>query len=157
MWGEGIVQGRKPKERNSYVLRMEDGTLVEVNQEIYQEWYRSWRRERYQGEKNQKYGVQSLNELEENGGDSGMPCCVQNGVEEIVLRNICQDKVREALEKLPDSDARLIELLYFYDVTVTDAATLYGCSRRAIQKRRKRILGALYQIMQNLGIQGGYF
>ena len=55
MWGEGIVQGRKPKERNSYVLRMEDGTLVEVNQEIYQEWYRSWRRERYQGEKNQKY------------------------------------------------------------------------------------------------------
>lgn len=151
------MRGRKPKERDSYVLRMEDGTLIEVNREVYQEWYRSWRRERYQGEKNQKYGVQSLNELEEKGDYSGMLCCVQNGVEEIILRNICRDIVREALAKLPDSDARLIELLYFFDVTVTDAAILYGCSRKAIQKRRNRILGVLNQIMRNMGIQEGYF
>ena len=59
------MRGKKPKERKSYVLRMGDGTLVEVTREVYLEWYQSRRRERYQIERNQKYGVCSLNELEE--------------------------------------------------------------------------------------------
>ena len=37
------MRGKKPRERDSYVLRMEDGTLVEVSREIYLErgipWY----------------------------------------------------------------------------------------------------------------------
>lgn len=42
------MRGKKPKERKSYVLRMGDGTLVEVTREVYLEWYQSRRRERYQ-------------------------------------------------------------------------------------------------------------
>ena len=45
-----------------YVLRMEDGTLVEVSREVYLEWHQSRRRERYQNEKDRKYGVYSLDE-----------------------------------------------------------------------------------------------
>ena len=45
------MRGRKPKERKSYVLRGNDGTLVEVTREVYLEWYQSRRRERYQDEK----------------------------------------------------------------------------------------------------------
>ena len=50
------MRGKKPKEREKYVIRLDDGTLVEVNREIYLEWYRSERRERYQRERDQKYG-----------------------------------------------------------------------------------------------------
>lgn len=151
------MRGRKPKERDGYVLRMEDGTLVEVGREVYLEWYQSRRRERYQKEKNQKHGVYSLDEMEEKGDCRGMPFCVRDGLEETALRNICRDKVREALGKLPEPDAELIGLLYFKDTTVTDVAKMYHCSRKTIQNRRKRILKELGRILQEQGIQGGYF
>ena len=151
------MRGRKPKERDSYVLRMGDGTLVEVSREVYLEWYQSRRGERYQKEKDRKRGVYSLDELEEKGSSQGMPFLVRDGVEETALRNICRDKVQKALGKLPDADAGLMELLYFNGVTVTDAAEIYGCSRKTIQNRRKRILGELCQLLREQGIQGGYF
>lgn len=75
----------------------------------------------------------------------------------MVLRDICRDKVREVLKNLSAEDARLIELLYFLEITVTDAAQILGCSRKTIQNRRKRILKELCGKMKEQGIQGGYF
>lgn len=151
------MRGRRPKERDCYVLRMEDGTLVEVSCEVYLEWHQSRRRERYQKEKSQKYGVYSLDELGEKGGFRGRPLCVCDRLEEAALQNICRDKVKEALGKLPEPDAGLINLLYFKEVTVTDAAKMCNCSRKTIQNRRRRILEELGRILQGQGIQGGYF
>lgn len=79
------------------------------------------------------------------------------GLEETVLRNICRDKVREVLESLPAEDSRLVELLYFAEVTVTDTAKILGCSRKTVQNRRNRILKELCGKMKEQGIQGGYF
>ncbi|NBH35718.1 sigma-70 family RNA polymerase sigma factor [Clostridiaceae bacterium] len=151
------MRGRKPKERDCYVLRMGDGTLVEVSREVYLEWYQSRRRERYQDEKSRKHGVYSLDELEEKEISRGLPSCVRDGLEETALRNLCRDKVREALGKLPKIDAALIDLLYFKETTVTDAAKICNCSRKTIQNRRKRILEELGGILKEQGIQGGYF
>ena len=139
------------------MLRMADGTLVDVTREVYLEWYQSRRRERYQNEQNQKHGICSLNELEDKGNFSGIILNVAEGLEEIILRNICRDKVQQVLESLPEEDARLIELLYFMEVTVTDAAQILGCSRKTIQNRRKRLLKELCQKMKEQGIQGGDF
>ena len=77
------MRGKRPKERKSYVLRMGDGTIVEVTREVYLEWYQSRRRERYQREKNQKYGVSSLESLEENGV---FPVVLTDSLEETVLK-----------------------------------------------------------------------
>lgn len=151
------MRGRKPKQRDCYVLRMDDGTLVEVSRDVYLEWHQSRRKERYQKEKSQKYGVYSLDELEERGNYRGMPFFVHDGLEEAALRNICRDNVKEALGKLPEPDAGLIDLLYFKEVTVTEAAKMCNCSRKTIQNRRRRILKELGRILQEQGIQGGYF
>ena len=151
------MRGKQPKEREHYVLRMADGTLVDVTREVYLEWYQSRRRERYQNERNQKHGICSLNELEDKGNFFGIILNVAEGLEETVLRNICQDKVREVLGTLPTEDARLIELLYFMEVTVTDVARILGCSRKTVQNRRKSILNELYRKMQEQGIKEGDF
>lgn len=151
------MRGKNPKERERYVLRMTDGTLVEVTREVYLEWHQSRRRERYQKERNRKYGVCSLNELKEWGGLSGISVNVGEGLEETALRNLCRGKVREILGNLPAEDARLIELLYFMEATVTEAAQILGCSRKTVQNRRKRILEELRREMQEHGIQGGCF
>lgn len=153
------MRGKQPKEREQYVLRMEDGTLVEVTREVYLEWYQSRRRERYQKERNRKYGICSLNDLVDKGNFSKHFYFLDmaEGLEEMALRNICRDKVREVLEKLPAEDARLIELLYFFEVTVTDTAQILGCCRKTIQNHRKRILKELYPKMKEQGIQEEYF
>lgn len=54
------MRGKKPKEREKYLIRLGDGTLVEVNREVYLEWYQSERRERYQRERDRKYGLCSI-------------------------------------------------------------------------------------------------
>ena len=80
------MRGKKPKERKSYVLRVENGTLVEVTREVHLEWYQSRRRERYQNEKMKKHGECSLEGLEENGCFS-----VQSNIspeEEVFKKNI---------------------------------------------------------------------
>lgn len=151
------MRGKKPKEREIYVLRMADGTLVEVTREVYLEWYQSRRRERYQDERSRKQGVCSLDELEEKGRTSGTIVNVGEGIEEIVLRDIFRNKVREVLKSLPAEDVRLVELLYFAEVTLTEAAQVFGCSRKTIQNRRKRILNDLCRKMKEQGIYGGYF
>lgn len=142
------MRGKKPKERKSYVLRVENGTLVEVTREVYLEWYQSRRRERYQNEKMQKHGVCSLEGLEENG------CFfVQSDIspEEEVFKKLYIDKLREAMDNLPEEDAYLIYLLFFEEITVKEAAQLCGCSRKTIRNRRKRILEILQLMMHDLG------
>lgn len=151
------MRGKKPKERESYVLRMGDGSLVEVTKEVYLEWYQSRRREKYQLEKMQKYGVCSFDVIGEKGRSQNPGMYVGNDPEETTIKNICVEKLRKGLERLPDEDAHLMHLLYFNEVTVTEAAQICGCSRKTIQNRRKRILKELRYILKELGIQKGLF
>ena len=62
------MPGKKPKERQRYMLRVND-TLVEVTRAVYLAWYQAGRKERYQVEKMQRHGVCSMEELQEKGYD----------------------------------------------------------------------------------------
>lgn len=147
------MRGKKPKERKSYVLRMPDGSLIEVTREVYLEWYQSRRREKYQMERQKKQGVYSLEALNEYGNIGEERC----DTEETVLCKLYKAKVREGIARLAKEDARLIYLLFFEEVTIKDAAQIMGCSRKTIYNRRKRILSELRSILHDLGIVGGAF
>ena len=148
------MRGKRPKERKSYVLRMGDGTLVEVTREVYLEWYQSRRREKYQEERSRKNGVCSLEKLEEKAG-TAIP--VRDSLEETAIRRMCIEKLREVMNNLPEMDAYLLYLLFFEEVTVKEAAQLCGCSRKTVENRRRRILRELKCKMQEMGIVGGCF
>lgn len=144
------MRGKKPKEREKYIIRLGDGTLVEVGREIYLEWYRSERRERYQKECDRRHGICSLEKLHEKGYFPEEPVCTGNAVEKTVLRNECCGKLKYALQELPEHDLRLIKLLYFEEITVKKAADIFGCSRKTIQNRRERILGEIRKLMEEI-------
>lgn len=141
------MRGRKPKERNKYLIRLGDGTLVEVNREVYLEWYQSERRERYQRERDRKYGVCSIEKLQERGYFPEQSIYAGDMTQEAALRNECWDRLENALKKLPEQDARLVQFLYFEEMTVKEAAEIFGCSRKTIQNRRKRILEKIGEMM----------
>ena len=143
------MRGKKPKERDKYIIRMGDGTLVEVSREVYLEWYGSKRKERYQKERDRKYGVCSIESLEEKGCLPEIAITnMWNMTEENALRNIYRDKLWEAIRSMPIQDIQLIRLLYFDECTITKAAEVLGCSRKCIVNRRERILGELRRMME---------
>lgn len=142
------MRGKKPKEREKYVIRLGYGTLVEVNREIYLEWYQSERRERYQKERDGKYGVCSLEGLQEKGCFPEVAVDLENVTEEIALRNINREKLRDTLEKLSEQDRYLIQLLYFKEIKVKDVGEIFGCSRKTVENRRRKILSELCWIME---------
>lgn len=137
------MRGKQPKERERYVIRMGDGMLVEVNREIYLEWYRSERRERYQRERGRKYGVCSLEELQDKGYFYERFVCTGDLTQETALGNVFRRRLRNALVYLPEKDAQLVWLLFFEEMTVKEAGEVIGCSRKTIVKYRERILEEL--------------
>ncbi len=143
-----MKRGKKPKERERYILRVQNGELIEVTREVYLEWYQSRRREKYQKERDRKHGVCSLNALEETGIFSQVSVPDKAGLEELVLKKLDRNRLQEALKKLSRQDADLICLLYYEETTMKRVAELYQCSQASIRNRKKRILAELYQIMQ---------
>lgn len=137
------MRGKKPKERERYVIRLGDGALVEVNREIYLEWYQSKRRERYQKERDRKYGVCSLEELQERGYFYEKYVCAGDMTQETALGNVFRKRLTEVLLNLSEKDAQLVWMLYFKEINVKEAAEIFGCSRKTIVKHRERILGEL--------------
>lgn len=151
------MRGKKPSEREKYVLRAGGGALVEVTREVYLEWHRSRRREKYQAERKRAHGECSLEAL---GGDirPAQPSGYwENTPEENAARIICMEKLRESIGRLPEQDARLVRMLFFEEMTVTDAALTCGCSRKSIRKRRERVLTKLRAEMAGQGIFQGCF
>lgn len=143
-----MKRGKKPKEREKYVLRVQNGELIEVTREVYLEWYQSRRREKYQKERDRKHGVCSLNALKETGIFSPVSVPDKAGLEELVLKKLDQSRLLDALKKLPEQDVNLICLLYCEETTIKRAAELYQCSQASIRNRKKRILVELYQMMK---------
>ncbi|MCM1192876.1 MAG: sigma-70 family RNA polymerase sigma factor [Acetatifactor muris] len=145
------MRGKKPKEREKYVIRMGDGTLVEVSREIYLEWHQSERRERYQRERDRKYGLCSMEKLYENGYFPEQSINIINTVDttqEAVLKNESRDKLKIILQNLPEQDALLIKFLYFKEITIKQTAQIFHCSRKTIQSRRKQILEKIRKMME---------
>ena len=144
------MRGKKPKEREKYIIRLGDGTLVEVNREIYLEWYRSERRERYQRERDRKYGLCSIEKLHEKGYFPEQLVSTKDTTQEAVLKKESWDKLKKALQNLPEQDARLIRLMYFEETTIKETANIFRCSRKTIQNRRKRILEKIGKMLEGI-------
>lgn len=142
-----MKRGKKPKEREKYMLRVQNGELLEVTREVYLEWYQSKRREKYQRERDQKYGVCSLNAMEEAGIFSSVFVHEKDGLEELVLQKLYLKELLKALRKLPEQDAYLIYLLYYEEITMKAAAELCQCSQASIRNRQKRILEELRRMV----------
>ena len=143
------MRGKKPKERENYFIRLDGDTLVEVNREIYLEWHQSRRKERYQKERDREYGVFSIEKLHEKGYFLEQSLSRDTTLE-AVLWNECRNRLENALRKLPEQDIRLVRFLYFDEMTVKRTAEIFGCSRKTIQNRRRRILEKMRNLMSEI-------
>ncbi len=137
-----------------YILKL-DGMEIEVSEEVYKEFYRYQRKERYFSEdlksgrihKDRVSGKEvylpprevSLEGILEQGGFWQNDADVEEQVEQAVLR----ENLMRALETLADKELFLIHALYYEGVSVSELARRQGVSRKKIRKHRDRILAKL--------------
>lgn len=69
--------------------------------------------------------------------------------EEQTLQNIRTQQLHKALLLLSDDERVLIERLFFQEQTEREIAAVYGLSQNAINKRRKRVLDKLRELIKD--------
>ena len=137
-----------------------DGTLVDVTEEVYLEYYRSERRMRYY-EQDVKTGrairdtegniigyapskEDSIDRLIETGRDF---CDERHSLEDSVFAVIMLEALREALDTLSPAERKLIDALFYSNggagMTERDYSELSGIPQKTINDRKLRILAKL--------------
>ena len=69
--------------------------------------------------------------------------------EEQALQNIQTQQLHKALLLLSDDERDLIERLFFQEQTEREIAAVYGLSQNAVNKRRKRVLDKLRELIKD--------
>ena len=69
--------------------------------------------------------------------------------EEQALQNIQTQQLHKALLLLSDDERDLIKRLFFQEQTEREIADVYGLSQNAVNKRRKRVLDKLRELIKD--------
>ena len=69
--------------------------------------------------------------------------------EEQALQNIQTQQLHKALLLLSDDERDLLERLFFQEQTEREIAAVYGLSQNAVNKRRKRVLDKLRELIKD--------
>lgn len=71
-----------------------------------------------------------------------------DSAEELAIRNIQIQQLHRALSLLPEDERLLIQRIFFEERTERDLAREYRMSQKGINKRRKKILERLRELME---------
>jgi RNA polymerase sigma factor (sigma-70 family) len=144
---------------NDYSIRI-DGQLIPVNADVYLTYYRAKRRMRYferdiktESAVRDKDGnitgykpakEDSLERLMEAGEDYADEA---HAVADDALNAVMAENLHNALGALSDDERKLIDALYFKEMSERQAAAVFGLSQKAINKRKMKILAKLRKML----------
>lgn len=133
-----------------YFLRVE-GQRVPVTEEVYREYYRLGRRERYIEERDAACGkvLYSNMDTADMLGEETIPDMEAGSVEHIAVDSAMADKLRLCLKYLTADERELIEALFYKGYSERGWADISGIPRKTIGDRRARILGKLKKYLEN--------
>ena len=120
------------------------GMLMEVSEDVYREFYKTKRRQKYLEERSAKNGEFSYDMLTtESFHGEDILCCETADAGEIAVRRIMLDRLRQALLLLTEDEQRLVLEIFGEEQSERALAKKYGISQAAIHKRKDRILKKL--------------
>ena len=137
------------------------GELVEVDKELYLFFYRSRRRLNYyehdiktevaiRDENGEITGYMpskedSLDRILESGADF---CDDGESIEDLVIRKLMVEKLKQCLLLLEPDERRLIDARYFEGKTEMECAQMYDVNQSTISRRETKILAKLKSMMK---------
>ena len=131
-------------ENKKYYIKI-DRQLVSVTEEIYREYHKMGRREKYLEERDAAHGTfnYSDNDTDEMSGEESIANTESPSLEDKAYKNILLSKIWECVGKLTEDEQTIIEALYTRDMTQREAAELFGISQPGIKKRHDKIISKL--------------
>ena len=126
------------------------GTLMEVEEDYYKQFYREKRREKYMQERSAAKGYVHYNALDTddfNGED--ILISAEADVCEQVTDKLMAEYIRNLTSLLPSEEKKLIEALFFEGKTEREYAKEKGIYHNAVHKKKIRILEKLKKILEN--------
>lgn len=124
--------------KKDYYIRLKDGQIVPVSEEVYRAYKRpSWREAKAREVRLQK--ELSLDILEEDS----VPITDGVLVEQIVEDKLLLEMLMKALDMLTEDERSLINEIFFNQHSEQETAAKSGITQQAVHKRKKYILGKL--------------
>lgn len=139
--------------QRKYFIYME-GNHVAVSEEVYYEYHRLARRERYLEERDVEKGLTFYNALDTDEilGEDMIPDTFAESVERSAFQRVFTEKLRDAMEILSEEEKNFLSLIYFSNfgegVSQREAAKMLGISQPAVKKRHDKIISNLKKFMK---------
>ena len=122
--------------------------LLELPEEIYKTMNREKSRMEYLNQLSTKFGEFSYDSLTTEEMEGSLVLKDKNFVvEEIVEEKLLKERLYFALKHLSEEELRMINALYFVNMTESEFAKLEGISQVAVNKRKKKVLEKLKKII----------
>ena len=123
-----------------------NGERIPVSEEVY----RAYRQPAWREHKRRTVRLEmerSLDLLMDDGFDVVDD---QKLVDELVADKLLLDALLQALAELTEDERSLIDALYFRGMSERDIAGLYSMSQQAVNKRKRRVLDKLRDLLNPL-------
>ena len=141
--------GKEFKKRDNYVIKM-GKELVPVTREVYEEYHRMERRERYLVERDQDNSLIFFSTLRAEDSSTDVPIRDSGvDVEEEVIKQMFLDKLPKALALLSDDEIEMIRDLYWNDISIRELARKTDTAKSTLLNKRDRVLAKLGKILEN--------
>lgn len=153
---------RDPKNSGRCFIKLfgeksDETIVVEVTQKQYMEWKGEINNEYYLKRMRQNSGFRdcSLESLLEDSEEETIVDIFPDEteiLEDFVEKSILIQKLRLAIKELPTDERKLIEMLYFSEqktLSEVEVSRLLGVSQAAINKKKKKILKKLKNLVIN--------
>ena len=136
-------------ENNKFFIYV-NGHPVAVTEEIYREYYRMGRRERYLEERDAANGTVMYSGLDtdETLGEEMIPDTGAKSVEQTVIDGMMTDMLHEALDILTEDERNLINALFYEGHSEREYAAMLRISKTALHARKVKVLALLRKYLE---------
>ncbi len=141
--------------RERYLIPIQ-GVLVEVSEEVYTEYYRMDRRERYLVERDRESGVFSYHSIfaKSISAEGGISDPQAVTLEERYAQQHRLHNLNRCIGSLLRSERELIYAIFYEGLRPSEYANRIGMTKRGVNKKKKRILLKMKRIMDYLDSAG---
>ena len=125
------------------------GCLMETDRTHYNDFYREKERQRYLRFLDRKHGLLSIDafDSDDNKGTDFLQADVED-VSETVAHSQLLDKLRKAVDALPEDEKALIAQHFYDEVPQTELARKYGINQSNISRKIGKILSKIKKLME---------
>mgnify|MGYP002515886862 FL=1 len=125
------------------------GCLMETDRTHYNDFYREKERQKYLRFLDRKHGLLSIDafDSDDDNGTDFLQTDVED-VSETVAHSQLLDKLRKAVDTLPEDEKALITQHFYDEVPQTELARKYGINQSNISRKIGKILSKIKKLME---------